>query len=187
MVDLRSRTHGPGATKSVNLVVLAYADRVDSGDADDEIVHHLDARVHPGDRRAPGETELALVPSKAESSDRGFENSARYTAAQLAAIVETAGENTTPLLDARGAIVGHAYGVKADLLINDGDVVVNTKTLEATDLSVDVDEGGRDIRAQIDGSTAAARSARESSKTPKNQVKPEFTAYTKEETLSSEG
>lgn len=187
MVDLRSRTHGPGATKGVNLVVLAYADRAVSTGPDDDIVHHLDARVHPGDRRAPGETELALVPSKGDSADRGFENSAGYSAAQLAAIVETAGENTSPLLDARGAVVGRAYGVKADLLINDGDVVVNTKTLEATELSVDADEHGRDIRVQIAGSTAAARRARAFTKTQKNQVKPEFTAYTKEEALSSEG
>ncbi|MFF7292658.1 hypothetical protein ACFY9N_09010 [Microbacterium sp. NPDC008134] len=187
MVDLRSRTHGPGAMKGVNLVVLAYVDRVVFAGADGDIVHHLDARVHPGDRRAPGETELALVPTKEEPSAGAFENSARYTAAQLAAIAETAGENTTPLRDARGAVVGRAYGVKADLLINDGDVVVNTKTLEVTDLSVDVDEHGRDIRAQIDGSTAAARTLRESVKTRKNQVKPEFTAYTKEEALSSEG
>ncbi|WP_336640254.1 hypothetical protein [Microbacterium sp. USHLN272] len=187
MVDLRSRTHGPGATKGVNLVVLAYDDRLIVGDDADGAVHHLDARVHPGDRRAPGETELALVPSKEEPSDAEFENSARYTAAQLAAIAEAAGENTASLLDARGTVVGRAYGVKADLLINDGDVVVNTKTLEPTELSVSADERGLDIRTQIDMSTAAARSARGIAKTRKNQVKPEFTAYTKEEALSSEG
>ncbi|MFK0401008.1 hypothetical protein ACIQTT_01625 [Microbacterium sp. NPDC090225] len=187
MVDLRSRTHGPGATKGVNLVVLAYDDRVESDAGTEEPVHHLDARVHPGDRRAPGQTELALVPSKDEPSEGEFENSARYTAAQFSAVVDAAGENTAPLLDAQGTVVGHAYGVKADLLINGGDVVVNTKTLEATELSVDADERGLAIRAQIDASTAAARTAREIAKTRKNQVKPEFTAYTKEEALSSEG
>lgn len=187
MVDLRSRTHGPGATKGVNLVVLAYDDRLVVGDDADGAVHHLDARVHPGDRRAPGETELALVPAREEPSDGEFENSARYTATQLVAIAEAAGDNTAPLLDASGAVVGRAYGVRADLLINDGDVVLNTKTLEPTELSVRADERGLGIRAQIDVSTAAARAAREIAKSRKNQVKPEFTAYTKEEALASEG
>jgi hypothetical protein len=154
MVDLRSRTHGAGATKGVNLVVLAYDDLIADRAADDA-VHFLDVRVHPGDRRAPGQVDLALVPKRMERSTVGFDHAAGYSAEQLEAIEKAAGDNVTDLRDARGEVIGKVYGVKADLLINSGEVVVNTKTLEATALSVSPDVDGRDIRAQIEFTTAA--------------------------------
>lgn len=156
MVDLRSRIHGAGATRAVNIVVLAYDDHVvtDGG----VITHHLDARVHPGDRRAPGETDLALVPA---ASGGRLANSAPYSADQLASIARAAGDNTCDLSDPTGALVGRAYGIRADLLIDDGAVVVNTKTLRPTELSVRADVHGRDIRAQIEDSVRLARRARE--------------------------
>ncbi|MFS0851973.1 hypothetical protein [Microbacterium sp. 179-I 3D4 NHS] len=160
MVDLRSRTHGAGATKGVNLVVMAYDDLVAADPAGDGPTHYLDARVHPGDRRAPGQVDLALVVRKTERSPSVHDHAAGYSAEQLASIEKAAGDNAADLVDANGATVGRVYGVKADLLINSGEVVVNTKTLEPTELSVAADTAGRDIRTQIVEATRAAAEAR---------------------------
>lgn len=187
MVDLRARRHGAGATKGVNLVVIAYDDRVEAGADGVVLAHHLDVRVHPADRRAPGETDLALVPLTRAVAPIGYQNTARYSADQLMAIGTAARDNVVGLLDARGRRVGEAFGVKADLLISDGDVVVNIKTLEATELSVHVDAAGNDIRAQIALSTTAAADAIEMMKKLADQKNSRFTAYTKQEGLSSEG
>nr|WP_201469882.1 hypothetical protein [Microbacterium hydrocarbonoxydans] len=157
MVDLRSRIHGAGATRGVNVVVVAYDARVVT--EGDVALHHLDARVHPGDRRAPGETDLALVPAAAGGR---WEHSAPYTADQLASIATAAGDNATELVDSRGEVVGRVYGVRADLLIDDGAVVVNTKTLSATELSVRPDAHGREILVQIEDSMRLARRTRDS-------------------------
>ncbi|MBO9625759.1 MAG: hypothetical protein J7484_05220 [Microbacterium sp.] len=156
MVDLRARIHGAGATRGVNLVVMEFDGRA-VADADGAVTTHLlDAVVHPGDRRAPGETDLALVPS-GEGDDAP---SAGYSAEQFRAIAEAAGGNVTDLVDAAGVVVGRAYGVRADLLVSDGRLVVNTKTVAATELPVSPDAEGRDIRMQISASMAAAREAR---------------------------
>lgn len=171
MVDLRSSTHGAGATRAVNLVVLAYDDRVTSGDDGQVALHYLDARVHPGDRRAPGETDLALVRRTGDRAVSGFDNSVGYSARQLASIEAAAGGNVTELTDATGEVIGKGYGVKADLLIDGGHVVVNTKTLAPTPLSVGPDADGRDIRAQIRESMIAARIARGTcSRTPTSDL-----------------
>ena len=164
MVDLRSKIHGAGATQAVNLVVLAFHDRFASDAEGAVTAHYLDARVHPGDRRAPGQTSLALVSKKGTRSTTGFANSARYTPLQLASIEQAAADNVTDLTDASGKVIGRAFGVRADLLINSGDVVVNTKTLAPTELSVGEDADGRDIRAQITDSGAAARRARDAAR-----------------------
>jgi hypothetical protein len=156
VVDLRSRIHGAGATRAVNTVVVAFDDHVVAHD--DVITHYLDARVHPGDRRAPGETDLALVPA---TSGGRLANSAPYSADQLASIVRAAGDNASDLSDSTGAVVGRAYGIRADLLIDDGAVVVNTKTLRPTELSVRADVHGRGIREQIEDSVSRARRARD--------------------------
>lgn len=161
MVDLRSSTHGAGATRAVNLVVLAYHDRVESGDDGQVALHYLDARVHPGDRRAPGETDLALVRRTGDRAVSGFDNSAGYSARQLASIEAAAGGNVTDLTDATGEVIGRGYGVRADLLIDGGHVVLNTRTLAPTPLSVRPDADGRDIRSQIRESVVAARRTRE--------------------------
>lgn len=158
MVDLRARTHGAGATRAVNLVVLAYDDRVAT--TGDESTHYLDAWLHPGDRRAPGEIDLALVGKTGEKATSGFDNSAAYSSAQLASIERAAGPNVTDLIDEHGAVVGRGYGVRADLLISAGHVVVNTRTVGPTVLSVAPDAAGRDIRAQIVAAASAARHAR---------------------------
>lgn len=155
VVDLRSRIHGAGATRAVNVAVLTYDDRVAT--ADGRVTHFLDVRVHPGDRRAPGEVDLALVR---EARCGRPANSAPYSTDQLAAIERVAGDNVSDLRDADGAVVGRVYGIRADLLIDGGAVVANTKTLRSSDLSVRPDAHGRDIRDQIEMSVALARDAR---------------------------
>lgn len=159
MVDLRARTHGAGATRAVNLVVLAYDERVVSNEDGEVTTHYLDARVHPGDRRAAGASDLALVRRTGDRAASGFDNSAAYSTTQLASIEAAAGRNVTELTDASGAIVGRGYGVRADLSIAGGHIVVNTRTVEPTALSVAPDDAGRDIRAQIAASVSAVRHA----------------------------
>ncbi len=166
MVDLRSKTHGPGATTGVNLVVLAYDDRVLVDEAGAVSTRYLDARLHPGDRRAPGETQPALVPRAGGRARSGYEHSVGYSARDFARIAAAAGENTAPLTDADGSVVGRAYGIRADLLVDDGAVVVNTKTVGPTELSVARDDAAGDIRARIAASAAAARSLRQVVATP---------------------
>ena len=47
-----------------------------------------------------------------------------------------AGDNVSPLLDKDGETVGKIYGVKADVFFNNGQTVINTKSIEKSDLSV---------------------------------------------------
>lgn len=168
MVNLRSETYGPGSLKGVNLAVIAYDNRVSKNKDSGEITnHYLDARMHPGDERAKDQVSLALVSVKDEKSPNGFNNSARYSASQFDAIKEAAGDNTTPLTNQAGDVVGTIYGVKADLFINDGKLVINSKTLEATEHSVQPNAEGKDIRTQIFDSMAAAKEARDEAKAAK--------------------
>lgn len=164
MADLRKETHGAGAMKDVNLVVIAYDNRVAKKDGE-VTTHYLDARIHPGDRRAPGQTALQLVSKKDEKSPSGYNNSARYSAGQFEAIKEAAGDNVVDLTNTANEVVGKIYGVKADLLISGSEVIANTKTLTASELSVGPDAQGRDIRKQIFDSMAEAKAAREAAKT----------------------
>ncbi|MCI4659591.1 hypothetical protein [Cryobacterium zhongshanensis] len=159
MADLRKETHGPGSMKGVHLAVIAYDNRVAKKD-DVVTTHYLDARIHPGDHRAAGQTTLALVSKKDAKSPTGYNNSARYSAGQFEAIKEAAGTNVTDLTNKEGTVVGKIYGVKADLLISNGDVIANTKTLEASELSVGDDAAGKDIRTQIFDSMKEAKDAR---------------------------
>lgn len=161
MVDLRSRIHGAGATTGVNLVVLAYADRVQTAADGRPQAYFLDVRVHPADRRAPGQVTLALVSRKNGMANSGHAHCARYSVEQFAAIADAAAENTVGVRDGATGDVGHAYGVKADLLIDRGDVVLNTKTLSSSELTVAVDDEGRDILSRMQQCTIASRSARE--------------------------
>lgn len=163
MADLRKETHGPGALKDVNLVVIAYDNRVAKKDGE-ITTHYLDARIHPGDRRAAGQTTLALVSKPDSKSPSGINNSARYSAGQFASIVEAAGDNVSDLTNKDGAVVGKIYGVQSDLLISGAEVIANTKTLKPTELSVGPDEKGRDIRTQIFDSMREAKAAREAAK-----------------------
>lgn len=160
MADLRKETHGPGSMKGVNLAVISYDNRVAKKD-DVVTTHYLDARIHPGDTRAPGQTSLALVSKKDAKSPTGYNNSARYSAGQFEEIQKAAGDNVADLTNTAGEVVGKIYGVKADLLITSSkEMIANTKTLEASDFSVGDNEAGKDIRTQIFDSMKEAKNAR---------------------------
>lgn len=163
MANLKTATHGKGAMKGVNLVVISYDNGVHTNDKTKAVSRYLDARVSPQDERAAGQTSLALVTRK---TDRGYSNSERYTSkedgtGQFEQIVEAAGDNVAPLTDKEGNVVGNIYGVKADVFPSKGGLVINTKTLEASDFSVGNDDKGRDIREQIFDSQREAKAARE--------------------------
>jgi hypothetical protein len=165
MVDLRKETHGPGSTKGVNLVVIAYDNRVNKNKETGEIsTRYLDVRMHPDDKRAAGQTTLALVTKKDDKSPTGFNNTARYSASQFEAIQKAAGDNAVDLTNTAGDVVGKIYGVKSDLLISNGDVIANTKTLEASEHSVAPNEAGVEIRQQIFDRMAESKAAREAAK-----------------------
>lgn len=168
MVNLRNDAYGAGAMKGVNLAVIAYDNRVAKDKDGKETSRYLDARLHPGDERAAGQTTLALVTKKDEKSPNGYNNSERYTPGQFDAIVAAAGDNTAPLLNKSGEAVGTIYGVKADVFPNSTKegrgLVINSKSLEASDLSVGPDANGRDITTQIFDSMKAAKEAKAAEK-----------------------
>ena len=165
MVDLKKETHGPGSTKGVNLVFLAYDNRVARNKESQEVTtHYLDARIHPDDRRAAGQTNLALVSKRDENSPSGYNNSARYSANQFESIKQAAGDNVTDLTDKEGTVVGKIYGVKADLLVGKEGFIANTKTVEASDLAVGPDGSGKDVRDRIFESMRESKLAREAAK-----------------------
>ena len=168
MVNLRNDAYGAGAMKGVNLAVIAYDNRVAKDKDGKETSRYLDVRLHPGDERAAGQTTLALVTKKDEKSPNGYNNSERYTPGQFDAIVAAAGDNTAPLLNKTGETVGTIYGVKADVFPHSTKegrgLVINSKTLEASDLSVGPDANGRDITAQIFDSMKAAKEAKAAEK-----------------------
>jgi hypothetical protein len=166
MADLRKEIHGPGSMNGVELVVFAYDNRI----AKDKVsgkttTHYLDLRIHPEDRRAPGQTNLALVSKKDDKSPTGYNNSARYSAGQFEAIEQAAGDNVQPLTNQKGEVVGKIYGIKADLLINNGEVIANTKTVAASELNIEP-QGNLDIRGRIFESMKEAKAAKGAVATP---------------------
>lgn len=159
MADLRKETHGPGSMSGVNVVVIAYDNR--KSEKDGKTAFYLDARIHPGDRRGPGQTNLALVSKRDEKSPKGYNNMSRYTESQFDAIKEAAGDNVTDLTTQTGDVVGKIYGLKADLLVNQQkEVILNTKKLQGSDLSVKPNAENKDIRTQIFDAQRAAQAAR---------------------------
>lgn len=165
MVDLRKETQGENSTKGLDLVVIAYDNRVHKNKETGEVLnHYLDVRLHPEDRRAPGQTTLALVSKKDAKSPNGYNNSAPYASKQFEAIVEAAGDNKTPLTNQTGEVLGTIYGVKADVFINKGLVIANTKTLEPSTFSVQNDAAGKDIRTRMFDSMKEASQARDAAK-----------------------
>lgn len=169
MADFRKETHGPGSLKSVDLVVMAYDGRHAPRPGPDGVqepitTRYLDARIHPEDRRAAGQTTLALVAKKDASSPSGYNNAARYSENQFQAIVEAAGDNRTDLLNKDGVKVGDIYGVKADLLVNNGDVIINTKSVATSELNVAPDADGKNIQQRMFETMAATKAAREAAR-----------------------
>ena len=164
MADLRKDVHGPGSMKAVEVVVLAYDNRVSK--KDDVVTNHfLDIRIHPEDRRAEGQTQLALVSKDDAKSPSGKNNTSRYSAGQMKTIVEAAGTNVTDLTTQDGTVVGKIYNVKSDLMINaDKEVILDSKTIQAGELGVG-DKDGKDVRTRMFDVMRDAKAAKTAAKT----------------------
>ncbi|MCY1718499.1 hypothetical protein OVA26_16305 [Microbacterium sp. SL62] len=170
MANFRKDTYGPGSMKGVELVILAYDNRVAKDGEGKVTTHYLDARIHPEDRRAAGQATLALVSKKDEKSPSGYNNSARYSAGQMASIKEAAGANVTDLTMQDGTVVGKIYGVKADLISGNEGVVANTKTLVPSEFSVQPDAAGKTIRQREFDVTNATKLAKQQAQEARNEA-----------------
>jgi hypothetical protein len=134
--------------KDVDLVVIAYDNRVAFTDGE-VTTYYLDVRIHPDGRRAQGRSTLALVSKKDDHALSGYNNSAPYSADDFEALKEAAGGNVTALTDSGGYAVGSIYGVRADLLVDNRDLRMDTGTLAASECSVLPDAHGNEIRWRI--------------------------------------
>lgn len=164
MVNLRKDTHGPNSMSGLNVAVLAYDRSVAKNKETGEISsHYLDARLHPDDARAAGQSTLALVSEPDPKSRSGYNNSKPYAASQFAEIQKAAGDNVAPLLTKDGTEVGKIYGVKVDGMVRGKGLVMNTKTLQPSEMSVQPTAEG-DIQKRIFDSQSAAKEAKAQSK-----------------------
>lgn len=173
MVDVRKDTRGPGAMKGVDLAVIHYDNA--KHEVDGKVVTQwADVRVHPDSDLGKGQSNLALV-TKNGKDGAGPNRTHPYKTSQMDKVIEAAGDNVAPLLDKDGTKVGNVYGVKADLMIPDKDMMFNSKKLEPSDLSVATENGvtimDRIIEAQ---STAkAAKAAEATVEAPEDQAQVE--------------
>lgn len=135
---------GKGAMTGVNLLAKVY----DNGATKDGKTHYVDVQVDARDARGPEQTNLHLKSERIKSDDpkRQFNNGAPYSTSddpakpgQLQEIIKAAGDNKTPILDKDGAQVGTVYAVKANVMpaSRGTGLVINTKTVEASDFVVD--------------------------------------------------
>ena len=148
MVNLK----GKGALEGVNLAVDVYDSSVYADDKGEVRKHYLDVSVHKDDERFTGQTVPNLRFSKKAGQDGKpdqFETKVGYTPGQLTAIEEAAGDNKTALLDKDGKQVGTTYGIKANLFVKEDHLMVNTKTVGPSELSVVTEPGGPTYREQV--------------------------------------
>ncbi len=153
---------GKGAMTGINLIAKVY----DNGATKDGKSHFADIQVDARDARGPEQTNLHLKSERVTGEDgkTRFNNSAPYSVGQLEEIVKAAGPNTEPLLDKDGAKVGTVYGVKGNVMpaTRGTGLVVNTKSLEASDFKVDdktLDNQFASMRAARDAQAAAKGAA----------------------------
>ncbi|WP_435109314.1 hypothetical protein [Nocardiopsis synnemataformans] len=164
MVNLRRADYGPAATKAVNLVAIFYNSAV-VRDPESNAVEavYLDNRLHPEDRRAPGQSSLALVTTKDAGTRSGYNTMARFTPKQARAIREAAGSNTTPVLNKNGEQVGIAFGYQADLFFSkkEGGAIPKITTVRPSGLSVHPGRDGKTIMSRIFEKQAANKAAKQ--------------------------
>lgn len=175
MVDIRKTTVGEKGMEAVDLVVIAYDNRVMEGKDGKVIRNFLDVRMSPEDRRAPTQTNLGLFAKPDTKSPSGYNNSFGYAASQFDAIVEAAGDNTAPLLNAEGEKVGTIYGVNADLMspasedLRKHGLIIDTRTVKPSEKTVgEID--GKSVRDRIYESMAAVKARKAAEKTSEATV-----------------
>lgn len=144
---------GPGSMKAVDLVVVTYPNNVTR----DGKTQYLDVQINAKDPRGPGQSNLHLVTTRVKDPKTGetrFGNGAPYSMSQFEAIKAAAGDNSVTM--DKGAQV---YAVKADLMVSgrNSGLVLNTKTLAASDLKIDATV----LETQIASAKAASKAAKE--------------------------
>ena len=173
---------GKGSMSGVELVVVEYPNaRSKAGDR-----VFLDAQVRPVEGVAPQQVphlvskkrELdgrTLVSKKRELDGRTvYDHQAGYSVSQRDAIVAAAGDNFVQMPERNGHPGPRVYAVKADVMPASGKqtgLVINTKTLEPSELAID-DKIFDELRA----ASKAAKEANEARKAAQKDAEAEVSA-----------
>lgn len=158
-----ARFQGKGSTTQVDLAVALYNNAVARNDKGEITAAFPTVYKHPQGEGSKGQTNLALNTRRDDKSPSGYNNTTAYAASQMQDIVATAGENYAPLLNKDKQEVGRIYGVKADVMraSDKSGMVINTKTLNPSELSVGPDANGRDLIQQVIDTHKEAKAMKE--------------------------
>lgn len=153
---------GKGSFSGRNVIVVAYDNAVFT-DEKGRVSNYLDVQINAEDLRE-GEvaTNLHLFTTQNVSTVDGnevvqYSNGVTYRPSQLEKIKEVAGDNMVELKSSTGEVIGGVYAVKGDLFMPDYTlkgrkfIMLNTKTLEASDFAI-----GEDVFAKQGAATRAA-------------------------------
>lgn len=161
---------GEGSMRGVELVVVEYPNaHSKAGDR-----FFLDAQVRPVEGVAPQQVPH-LVSKKRELDGRTvYDHQAGYSASQRDAIAAAAGDNFVQMPERDGHPGPCVYAVKADVMPASGKqtgLVINTKTLEPSELAID-DKIFDELRA----ASKAAKEANEARKAAQKDAEAEVSA-----------
>lgn len=161
---------GKGSMSGVELVVVEYPNaHSKAGDR-----FFLDAQVRPVEGVAPQKVSH-LVSTKRELDGRTvYDHQAGYSVSQRDAIVAAAGDNFVQMPERNGHPGPRVYAVKADVMPASGKqtgLVINTKTLEPSELAID-DKIFDELRA----ASKAAKEANEARKAAQKDAEAEVSA-----------
>lgn len=145
---------GKGSMTGINLIAKSFHNSVTK----DGKSQYLDIQIDARDPRGPDQTNLHLVSERQQTDDgkTRFNNGAPYSASQFEEIKKAAGDNLTPILNKDGEEIGTVYGIKGNVMpaSRGTGLVMNTKTLGASEFSVDA----KTLDSQF-GSMRAAKAA----------------------------
>ena len=161
---------GKGSMSGVELVVVEYPNA--HSKAGDRFL--LDVQVRPVEGVAPQQVSH-LVSKKRELDGRTvYDHQAGYSVSQRDAIVAAAGDNFVQMPERNGHPGPRVYAVKADVIPASGKqtgLVINTKTLEPSELAID-DKIFDELRA----ASKAAKEANEARKAAEKEAQTEVAA-----------
>lgn len=163
---------GKGSMSGVELVVVEYPNaHSKAGDR-----FFLDAQVRPVEGVAPQQVpHLVSKKQKGELDGRTvYDHRAGYSVSQRDAIVAAAGDNFVQMPERDGHPGPRVYAVKADVMPASGKqtgLVINTKTLEPSELAID-DKIFDELRA----ASKAAKEANEARKAAQKDAEAEVSA-----------
>ena len=159
-----------GSMSGVELVVVEYPNAHSKNGAR----FFLDAQVRPVEGVTPQQVPH-LVSKKRELDGRTvYDHQAGYSVSQRDAIVAAAGDNFVQMPERGGHPGPRVYAVKADVMPASGKqtgLVINTKTLEPSELAID-DKIFDELRA----ASKAAKEANEARKAAQKDAEAEVSA-----------